>query len=88
MKVRNNILTGEIGSYCTSQDKMRFFLNTCTRKNIALRKTIAVGDSKSDHPVFHKAGKSIALNADADTKNVATYYLDTGDLLDIIPFIE
>ena len=88
MTMRDGVLTGEIESYCTAQDKLRFFLNTCASFGILVSDTVAIGDSKSDHPVFQMAGKSIALNADEETKKIATHSIDTDNLLDILPFFE
>ncbi len=88
MNMDNNVLTGEIGAYCNELDKLQFFLNPCRHYGVPLRETISVGDSKSDHPIFREAGKSIALNADPETKRLATYSLDTKDLLDILPFFD
>lgn len=88
MKAHDNVLTGEIGLYCTEQEKLQFFLTICRSRDIPLTDTVAIGDSKSDHPIFRKAGKSIALNADTTTKRLATYSIDTNDLLDILPFFK
>jgi phosphoserine phosphatase len=88
MKIKDDILTGEIANYCTEQDKLQFFLAACRSRGIALSETIAIGDSRSDHPIFREAGKSIALNADENTKKIATYSLDTGNLLDVLPLIQ
>lgn len=88
MKAHDNVLTGEIGLYCTEREKLQFFLSICRSRDIPLTDTVAIGDSKSDHPIFRKAGKSIALNADTTTKRLATYSIDTNNLLDILPFFE
>ena len=81
-------ITGEIEKYCTELDKLQFFLSTCHTRRIALSDTLAIGDSRSDHPIFRKAGISIALNADKETKALATHSLDTKDLLDVLNFIK
>lgn len=87
MKTNGNILTGEIVKYCSEQDKLEFFLDCCRRYNIDFEETAAVGDSRSDHPIFKKTGVSIALNAGDSTKQIATYSLDTDNLLDVLPLI-
>ena len=88
MKIQNGILTGELEDFCTAQDKLRYFLSFCNDYKIPISDTIAIGDSKSDHPVFKEAGMSIALNADEETKNLTTYSIDTVDLLNILPFFK
>jgi len=87
METTDGVLTGEIKSYCTSEDKLRFFLRTCDSLDFPLRDTVAIGDSRSDHPVFRSAGKTIALNADAETKMMATHFIDTLNMLDILKFL-
>jgi phosphoserine phosphatase len=88
MKMHNGRLTGEVTNYCSEQDKLKFFLDSCRNFNIDLEDTVAIGDSRSDHPIFRKAGYSIALNADNVTKKIATCSLDTDDLLDVLPLIK
>jgi phosphoserine phosphatase len=88
VKIRNDTLSGEIESYCTERDKLQFFINICQNLNISKSDTIAIGDSKSDHPIFRDAGKSVALNADIETRKLATYSINTQNLLDILPFFE
>jgi phosphoserine phosphatase len=86
MKAEEDILTGGIEYICTEDDKLQFFLDICRGYGIPANETVAIGDSRSDHPVFRNAGKSIALNADAETKKLATYSVDTDNLLDILGF--
>ena len=86
MKVIGGVLTGEIESYCTSEDKLQFFRRTCDNLGISVHEAVAIGDSRSDHPVFRAAGTSIALNADEETKRMATHSIDTGDMLDILEY--
>jgi phosphoserine phosphatase len=88
IRIKDDILTGEIESRCTEEGKLKFFLDSCTRFKILPSEAIAIGDSKSDHLVFRAAGKSIAINADENTKKLATCSLDTEDLLDILPFCQ
>jgi len=88
MKIQDGILIGEIESFCTARDKQYYLLETCKTYKIPLSDTVAVGDSKSDHPVFQVAGRSIALNADEETKNLATYSIETNDLSDILPLLD
>jgi phosphoserine phosphatase len=43
----------------------------------------AIGDSRSDVPLFRRVGMSIALNATPDARAVANHVLDTDDLRDV-----
>ncbi len=88
MKRLNGVLTGEMENYCNAQDKLQYCLDICKSYNIPGADTIAIGDCRSDHPVFRVAGKSIAFNADEDTKNLATYSLETSDLSYILTLLD
>ena len=88
MEIDRGVLTGKVHSYFTEFDKLEFFLQACEEKGIAAKDALAVGDSRSDHPVFQAAGVSVALNADSQTRTLATYTLDTNDLMDLLPFVQ
>jgi len=88
MQVQKGLLTGEVKTYGTEQDKLEFFIKICQNHSITRNQTIAIGDSRSDHLVFRAAGMSIALNADTSTKELATHSIDTDNLLDIVPFFD
>lgn len=47
-----------------------------------------IGDSRSDVPLFHEVGLSIALNATPDAQAAATHRLDTDDLRDLLPLLQ
>ena len=80
-------LTGVVSRYFTSEDKATFCTNTAANLGIPLANCIAVGDSRSDHPVFASAGLSVALNADEETRRRASLSLDTDDLTQLLPLI-
>ena len=71
MECRNGKLTGRVVDICTEHDKLSFFLAWRDQLGIPHDHTIAIGDSRSDHPVFEQAGLAIALNADAATRQLA-----------------
>ncbi len=88
MEIDRGVLTGKVHSYFTEFDKLEFFLKACEEKGIATEDALAVGDSRSDHPVFQAAGVSVALNADDQTRTLATHTLDTNDLVDLLPLLQ
>jgi phosphoserine phosphatase len=49
--------------------------------------SIAVRDSGSDHQVFALAGTSIALNAKASTRRLASTAVDIDDLMKLLPLM-
>jgi phosphoserine phosphatase len=54
-----------------------FAASYCDANDIDLAECIAVGDSRSDFPLFEAVGLSIALNATAQAREAASVALDT-----------
>lgn len=48
----------------------------------------AVGDSRSDVPLFAEAGLSIAFNADRQAREAASVSVDGNDLQTVIPLLK
>lgn len=80
-------LTGIVSGYFDEHDKLRFVESWCARNGYSMANVAAVGDSRSDVPLFARAGLSIALNATADARAAATHVLDTDDLRDVLPLL-
>ena len=87
MRVHNGILTGKVVQYFTPIDKVdkaEYISNTARTLSLAPSDSIAIGDSRSDHPVFRAAGIAIAFNADVETQKLAHYSIDSVDLRDVL----
>ena len=52
MDQRDGALTGRVTNVCTERDKLSFFLDRRDKLGIPNDRTVAVGDSRSDHLVF------------------------------------
>lgn len=81
--------TGGVKRHFDEWDKLEFVTSYCEANGIDLAECIAVGDSRSDVPLFGAVGLSIALNATPQAREAASVALDTEDLteiLDLIPF--
>jgi phosphoserine phosphatase len=48
----------------------------------------AIGDSRSDLPLFELVGFSVALNASPDARARASTSLDSSSLVDVLPLIQ
>jgi phosphoserine phosphatase len=81
------VLTGEVKHHFDEWDKLEFVRSYCKVNDIDLAKCIAVGDSRSDIPLFEAVGFSIALNATPQACEAASVALDTEDLTDILDLI-
>ncbi len=79
--------TGRIARFNDETDKARYVEGYCRARGIAMTDCIAVGDSRSDLPLFQMAGYSIAFNASADARAAADLSIETRNLLDLKPFL-
>lgn len=88
MQSSDGVLSGVVSRYFDEYDKVRFVEEWCTRNGYSMSQVAAVGDSRSDVPLFHRVGLSIALNATPDARAVATHVLDTEDLRDVLALLQ
>jgi len=88
MHETDGILSGKVSRHFNEQDKATFVEQWCTANGFSMSQVAAVGDSRSDIPLFARVGRSIALNATPDAKEAATHTLDTENLSDVLPLLE
>jgi phosphoserine phosphatase len=88
IELDGEVLTGDVKRYFDEWDKVEFVRTYCRANGIELCRCIAVGDSRSDVPLFGEAGFSVALNATPQAREVASVALDTDDLRDILDVID
>lgn len=84
MGVADGVLTGEVTRHFDEHDKLAFVRGHCEAVGASLSECVAVGDSRSDVPLFEEAGHSIALNATPDARAAADVHLETDDLADVL----
>lgn len=88
MQVLDGVLSGTVSRYFDEHDKVWFVEEWCAQNGFSMSQVAAIGDSRSDVPLFHRAGMSIALNATPDARAAATRVLDTEDLRDVLALLE
>ena len=76
MPITDGVLSGVVGRYFDEHDTARFVEEWCTQNGRSMSEVAAIGASRSDVPLFRRAGMSIALNAPSDARAVATHALD------------
>lgn len=86
-EVINNVFTGEIINYISSEKKIECLQDYCNKAGITLEECVSIGDGATDIPVFKACGNSIAINASARVKQESKQWLDTDDLIDILQLI-
>jgi phosphoserine phosphatase len=83
----DGIPTGEVTAHFDEWDKLEFVRSYCAANGIDLAACIAVGDSRSDVPLFEAVGFSVALNATPQAREAASVALETEDLNDVLDLI-
>jgi phosphoserine phosphatase len=83
----DGVPTGEVKRHFDEWDKLEFVRSYCKVNDVDLAECIAVGDSRSDIPLFEAVGFSIALNATPQAREAASVSLDTEDLTDVLDVI-
>jgi phosphoserine phosphatase len=87
MEVADGRLAGVVSRYCEAGDKASFVEEVCARRGVGVLDAAAVGDSRSDVPMFERVGFSVALNGDDTARAAATAALETDDLRDVLPLL-
>ncbi|MFF8961019.1 HAD family hydrolase [Streptomyces sp. NPDC014894] len=77
--------TGRVARHFDEYDKRDFALARARELGLAPHSCGAVGDSRSDLPLFASVGLSVAFNASAGARAAATVAVDGGDLRAVLP---
>lgn len=82
------VYTGLVDAHFDEYDKRDCAARIAARAGVPLSRCVAIGDSRSDLPLFEVAGHSIALNASHDARAAASVALDTHDLRSVLPYLD
>jgi phosphoserine phosphatase len=88
LQITNGVVGDVVSRYFDEHDKVRFVEDWCAQNGYSMSQVAAIGDSRSDVPLFRRVGMSIALNATPDARAVATHVLDTEDLRDVLALLD
>ena len=80
--------TGRVAEHLDEYGKRDFALAQARQLGVAPERCVAVGDSRSDLPLFAAVGTSIGFNATPAARAVATHAVDGDDLRAIVPLLE
>jgi phosphoserine phosphatase len=81
-------LTGMVERYFNEHDKVNWVETQCRQRGIGIKECAAVGDSRSDVPLFGRVGFSIALNGTPEARAAATVTVDADTLTAILPHLK
>lgn len=83
----NGVLTGEGVKVVDLQDKSVWVRKFIEQYGTTPERTVSIGNSFTDIPMFRATGYSIAINADEYTEAAATVKLKTDNIADILDLI-
>jgi phosphoserine phosphatase len=79
---------GTVAEHFDEYDKRDRALQFAAGHGVSIDHCCAIGDSRSDLPLFDALPASLALNAGAAARAAASAAVDTKDLRDVIPWLE
>jgi phosphoserine phosphatase len=88
LEVRDGIFTGAALGSCDEYGKRDFAKRVAELHGLSLDRCAAIGDSRSDLPLFGEVGLAVAFNADRSARALAHAQVDSNDLSDAIPALE
>lgn len=86
--ISGSVYNGTVAEHFDEFDKRDRALDLATERGVPLRNCCAIGDSRSDIPLFDAVPTSLALNAGPAARDAATAAIDTHNLADIVPWLQ
>jgi phosphoserine phosphatase len=80
----DGILVGRVARYFEPEDKVAFLRDYCESRGLGMHQVVAIGDGRSDVPMFRSAGFSVGLNASAAARAAASVAVDSRSFLDAL----
>jgi phosphoserine phosphatase len=78
------VFDGRVSRHCEPEDKVTFAAEQCRRLGVGLDQVVAIGDGRSDLPLFEAVGFSVALNASATVRAASDVAVESTSLLDAL----
>jgi phosphoserine phosphatase len=88
LQVVDGRYTGQVAEYLDEFGKRDYAASLATELDVDLRRCAAVGDGRSDVPLFAAVGLAIAFNAPAAARAAAHVQVDSPDLRAVLPPID
>ncbi len=80
----DGILAGRVAQYFEPEDKVAFLRDYCESRDLSMNQVVAIGDGRSDLPMFDAAGFSVGLNASPAARAAASAAVDSHSFLDAL----
>ncbi len=85
LETADNRFTGRVACHFDEYDKRDFALAQARELGLGPHSCGAIGDSRSDLPLFASVALSVAFNASPGARAAATVTVDGGDLRSVLP---
>jgi len=77
----SGLFTGRVARHFGPEDKVAYVAGHCRRAGIGMDQVVAIGDGRSDLPLFRAVGFSVALNASSEARAVASITVEETSFL-------
>lgn len=77
----SGLFTGRVSRHFEPEEKVAFVAEHCRRAEIGMEQVVAIGDGRSDLPLFKAVGFSVALNASSDARAAASIAVEEASFL-------
>jgi phosphoserine phosphatase len=77
-------LAGRVARSFEPDDKVTFLRDHCAARGVGMEQVVAIGDGRSDIPMFEAVGFSVALNASPAARAAATTSVESRSFLDAL----
>ena len=84
LEVKDGVCTGGVALALESEGKCAYARELCAARDVDLDACIAIGDSRSDIPLFELVGTSIAFNANEEAERAATHDYRGSDIAEAL----
>ena len=84
LEVKDGVCTGGVALALESEGKCAYARELCAARGVDLDACIAIGDSRSDIPLFELVGTSIAFNATEEAERAATHAYRGSDIAEAL----
>ena len=87
LEVVSGRYSGDVAAFFDEMDKRDFAVSVAAELGVELRRCAAIGDSRSDLPLFAEVGMAVAFNATAAARAAAHTSADGSDLRDVLALL-
>ena len=77
----SGLFPGRVARHFEPEDKVAYVAEHCRRAGIGMDQVVAIGDGRSDLPLFRAVGFSVALNASSEARAAASITVEETSFL-------